>query len=79
MSAYMDEDDEVCFVFQEDEEAKHSTSQLKDLAIGDSFIFMGKRFVKRSMLGWALGVCNIEDEEGTLSHLHPTTPIQLIH
>jgi hypothetical protein len=79
MSAYMVEEDEVCFVFQEDEESKHSASQLKDLQIGDTFFFMGKKFTKRSDLGWMLGISNIVDEEGNVSHLHPTTRISVLH
>jgi len=79
MSAYMDEEDEVCFVFQEDEDAKHAASQLKDLHVGDVFIFMGQKFTKRSNLGWMLGICNIEDDQGNLSHIHPTTHISLFH
>lgn len=79
MSAYMDDDDDVCFVFQEDEDADHSTTQLKDLAIGDAFMFKGERLTKRSNLGWALGICNVVDEHGNLAHLHPTTRISLIH
>ncbi len=79
MSAYMDEDDSVCFIFQEDEESQFSASQLKDLRIGDSFIFMGRKFTKRSDLGWLFGVCNVVNERGELSHLHPTTRISLLH
>lgn len=79
MSAYMDEDDEVCFIYQEDEESKYSSFQLKDVDVGDTFFFMGKRFTKRSDLGWMLGISNIVDEEGNASHLHPTTRISVLH
>lgn len=79
MSAYMDENDDVCFIFQEDEDAKQSTTQLKDLHAGDTFMFHGQRFTKRNDYGWVLGICNIQDEAGQLSHIHPTTFISLFH
>lgn len=78
MSAEMDEDDEVCFIYQEDPECR-SPSQLKDVRIGESFIFMGKKLTKRNNMGWFMGVCNVEDEHGNVSHLHPTTRINLLN
>jgi hypothetical protein len=30
-------------------------------------------------MGWALGVGNVVDAAGNVSHLHPTTYISLIH
>lgn len=74
-----DENDDVCFVFQEDEDAKQSPTQLKDLQPGESFMFHGKLFTKKNNYGWLLGVCNIEDAKGQVSHIHPTTFISVLH
>jgi hypothetical protein len=73
----MDDDDGPVFVYQEDPEC-HSDTQLKDLSIGDPFIFRGQRFQKRNDYGWALGICNIVNLKGEVSHIHPTTRITLI-
>lgn len=78
MSAQMDEDDEVCFIYQEDPECR-SASQLKDVRIGESFIYMGKKLTKRNQYGWFMGICNVVDEDGNVSHLHPTTRINLLN
>lgn len=68
------------FVFDEEDEVARTTEcQLKDLDVGEAFIFNGKKFKKRNKMGWGLGVGNIEDMDGNFSHLHPTTPISLIH
>lgn len=75
----MDDNDEACFVFQEDKDAKQSNTQLKDLHPGDTFMFHGQKFTKRNNYGWLLGVCNIEDAESQVSHIHPTTLISVLH
>lgn len=70
------------FVFDEEEEdteARHSTTQLKDIPIGGSFIFRGEKFTKRNAMGWGLGVGNILNSKGEVSHIHPTTHVNLIH
>lgn len=77
MSAEMDENDEVCFVFQEDPECR-SVSKLKDVRIGERFIFRGEVFTKRNNYGWSLGICNIVDVSGNVSHIHPTTAVSLL-
>lgn len=66
------------FVFQDDPECIADT-KLKDLDIGDTFIFMGNRFKKINSYGWAMGILNIEDISGNRSHLHPTTKVSLIN
>ena len=75
------ESDASLFVFDEDEEdiSRTCECQLKDLEVGESFIFNDKKFTKRNNMGWALGVSNIVDGDGNVSHLHPTTHISLIH
>lgn len=65
------------FVFQDDPECKSET-KLKDLDVGESFIFMGNRFRKINTYGWTMGFMNIEDVFGNRSHLHPTTRVSLI-
>jgi hypothetical protein len=69
------------FVFddEEDPEAIHSTTQLKDIPVGGSFYFRGEKFTKRNHMGWGLGVGNITNAKGETSHLHPTTTVNLIH
>lgn len=75
-----DESHTPLFVFDDEEEvARTSACQLKDLEVGDSFIFNDKKFTKRNNMGWALGVGNVMDKDGNVSHLHPTTCISLIH
>lgn len=78
MSAEMDENDDVCFIYQEDPECR-SVTQLKDVRVGESFIFRGKKFTKRNEYGWTMGICNLVDAQGNLSHLHPTTRINLLN
>lgn len=73
----IDEDDgNAIFIFDDPDYA--SETKLKDLEIGDSFIFMGKRFRKVNNMGYALGVSNIEDPGGHRSHLHPNTKVSLL-
>ncbi len=70
------------FVFDEEEEdpaAIHSTTQLKDIPVGGSFIFKGEKLIKRNHMGWGMGVSNVINSKGQFSHLHPTTVINLIH
>ena len=70
------------FVFDEEEEdpeCRMSASQLKDIPVGGSFIFRGEKFTKRNAMGWTMGVGNIINTKGEVSHLHPTTHINLIH
>lgn len=71
------DDDDVVFVYQEDPECKVNT-QIKDLEIGEAFIYMNKRFQKRNKMGWIYGVGNVEDSQGHISHLHPTTCVSRI-
>jgi hypothetical protein len=65
------------FIFQEDPECR-SVSKLKDVRIGEQFVFRGEIFTKRNQYGWTLGICNIVDAEGNVSHLHPTTAVSLL-
>jgi hypothetical protein len=75
-----DESHTPLFVFDDEEEvARTSACQLKDLEVGDSFMFKDKKLTKRNNMGWALGVSNVVDVDGNFSHLHPTTYISLIH
>jgi len=67
------------FIFQEDEEAEMSPTQLRDIEIGQAFIFQEKKYFKRSDIGGVVGIFNISDENGEPGHLHPTTRINLIH
>ena len=73
-----DDDGDVCFVFQEDPECR-SVSQLKDVRIGEAFIFNNQKFTKIRNEGWFLGVSNVKDDEGHVSHLHPTTRVSLLN
>lgn len=77
MSAIMDDEDGPVFVYQEDPECQSET-KLKDLSVGDPFIFRGQRFWKRNNYGWTMGICNIVNVKGEASHIHPTTRITLI-
>ena len=72
-----EDDDDVVFVYQEDPECKVNT-QIKDLEIGEAFIYMNKRFQKRNAMGWIYGVGNVMDMEGQISHLHPATCVSRI-
>jgi hypothetical protein len=85
MSAIMDDDDSPVFIYTDDPECQSETqlkdlseTQLKDLSVGDPFIFRGERFRKRNDYGWGLGICNIVNAKGEVSHIHPTTRITLI-
>lgn len=76
--AIVDEDnDDICFVYQEDP-ACQSNIEIKDLNIGDYFVFRGERYRKHSDQGWYLGICNVIDDFGRWGHIHPTTRITLI-
>jgi hypothetical protein len=70
-------EDDVVFVVQHDPECR-SVSKLKDIDIGERFIFMGKTFIKVSDLGWHFGICNIKSDSGESSHIHPSTNVSLI-
>lgn len=73
-------DDETCFVYPEDEEAKDSPAQLKDLEVGEFFYFRGKKFVKMSEVGWVYAFYNVAIvENGNGAHLHPTTQVNRIN
>lgn len=74
MSAEFDDDDSLVFIFQDDPDCQ-AESRLKDLAIGDPFIFRGQMFRKINNYGWCYGICNIVDQNGNVSHIHPTTRI----
>lgn len=70
------------FVFDDEEDdpdAFHSTTQLKDINVGGTFYFRGEKFTKRNQMGWGMGVSNITNSKGEHSHLHPTTTVNLIH
>jgi hypothetical protein len=70
------------FVFDDGDEDPadlHSTTQLKDIPVGDSFYYQGERFTKHNHMGWGMGVGNITNSKGESKHLHPTTTVNLIH
>lgn len=69
-------EDDVVFVYQGDPDCQ-AVSQLKDVSIGESFIFRGQKFTKINNYGWGFGVLNIQDEQGQTSHIHPTTQVSL--
>lgn len=73
------DDDELSpvFIFQDDPECR-SVSKLKDVRVGERFVFRGEVFTKRTDLGWFMGVCNIVDAKGNPSHIHPTTAVSLL-
>lgn len=70
-------EDDVVFIYQEDPDCL-SQSQLKDISLGGQFVFRGEVFTKTSTMGWCLGVCNITDTDGNVSHLHPSTRVSLL-
>jgi hypothetical protein len=75
--ATVDEDnDDICFV--QTDPACQSDIEIKDLDIGDYFIFRGERYRKHSDQGWYLGICNVVDDFGRWGHIHPTTKITLV-
>lgn len=76
MSLIEDDDGDV-FVYNDTPE---DSVKLKDLSIGDHFIFRGEHFIKTRNDGWFLGISNIQ-LVGTKepSHLDPTTQVELIH
>lgn len=77
MAAVMDDDDSLCFVYQEDPDVQGET-RLRDLSIGDPFIFRGERFWKVNNYGWGYGICNIRNVKGEVSHIDPNTRVGLI-
>lgn len=77
MAIEMDDDDDLCFIYQDDPDCQ-SVTQLKDLHIGGQFAFKGEVYTKRNNYGWFIGVCNVVDAKGNVAHLHPTTTISLI-
>jgi hypothetical protein len=78
MSAEMDDDDDYVVIVQDDPDCQGVT-QLADVPVGESFIFRGKILTKRNEYGWFMGVCNVVNENGDISHLHPTTRVCLIN
>ena len=71
----MDDESKPVFVFEEP--VKRVVSRLSDVHTGERFRLRGKVFTKRNHYGWVYGVCNAEEEDGRLCHIHPTTEVSL--
>jgi hypothetical protein len=76
MDNEVDDEEDHFWIVQHDP-ACTSEVKIADLAIGDSFIFCGKRFVKTSDMGWYVAILNCKSDEGE-AFIHPNTNITLV-
>ncbi len=72
-----DIDNDLVMIIQEDSNL-YSTIQLKELAIGEQFIFRDNLYQKISDYGWYFAYLNVLKSNATKAHLHPTTKVTLI-
>lgn len=72
------EDDEVLFFYKEDESTKYSEAQLRDLSIGERFVFYDRVFTKVDDRGFHIAICNVRNDRGEISYIHPNRKVSRI-